>query len=241
MIEINLPPVYELMVLNRPDDGFDEICERASELGAGTLVWVNRPDRIELSVVLEPNMPLMSSRWTFFVGMTALAGTVASNCSPGMEIYFGWPDTLWLDHSRIGSGRLGRPADCCDEDVPPWLVFSARLEEPRRWAIDPDRAEDPQLGEEDTDRVDHHARLVETFARNFLRGLNLWEDQGSKSIAECYTARLRPFKSSTGLTLTESGDLVVEYAASGIIERCDIAPALHSLKWLRPISRAERP
>jgi hypothetical protein len=241
MLELNLPPAYKLMVLNRSDDGFSEICQRAPELGAGTLVWIDRPSRIELSVVLEPNVPLMSSRWTFFVGMIALAGTVASSCSPGTDISFGWPDAIWLDSTRLGGGRLGCPAACCDEDVPPWLVFSASLEEPRRWAIDPEREEDSPLSAQVAYQVNRHARLVEAFARNFLRGLNLWEEQGSKSIARCYTTRLRPYKSSTGLTLEESGDLLVEYAANGTIERCDIAPALHSLKWLRPISGASRP
>jgi hypothetical protein len=240
MLELNLPPVYKLMVLDRLDDGFSTICRCAPELGAGTLVLVDQPDRIELSVVLEPNVPLISARWTFFIGMNALAGTVASTCPPGTDISLGWPDAVWLDSAPHGSGRLGCPANCHEEEVPPWLVFSALLEEPRRWTTDPDHADGTSLSAQCTNWAAHNAKLVEGFARYFLHGLNLWEEQGSKPIARCYTARLRPYESSIGLTLEESGDLLVEYAAGGTIERCSIAPALHTLKWLRRISGESR-
>uniref|UniRef100_UPI001F3A7824 biotin/lipoate--protein ligase family protein n=1 Tax=Geminicoccus flavidas TaxID=2506407 RepID=UPI001F3A7824 len=119
----DLPPAYRLVVRNEPGAAFAHACRLAPDAGAGTLVWVPRPDVLELAVVLEPDEALRRARRAFFAGMVATADAIAAACAPEKPIGFDWPDGIRFDGARLGGGRLGWPEKCGEADVPDWLVF----------------------------------------------------------------------------------------------------------------------
>jgi Biotin/lipoate A/B protein ligase family len=241
---LSLPPAYTLVVSHQPGNAFTDACRRAQDSraqdsGAGTLVWVRQPDIVEFAVVLEPEEPLRTARLAFFAGMTALADAVASVCPPEKRVSFDWPDTIRFDGARLGGGRLGWPETCREDDVPPWLVFSAMLIGSKGRAGDSGLTPGSTSLEEECCDIEDHGGFVECFARCFLRGLASWSYQGLDSLAGHYLAKLSSHGPSDRVTLSENGDLLIRYAIATEIERLELVQALRSPVWLDPVS--ERP
>jgi biotin-(acetyl-CoA carboxylase) ligase len=229
---LNLPPAYTLTVLNHSGNAFSDACYRAQETGAGTLVWVRQPDTVEFAVVLEPEEPLISARRALFAGMTALADAIASNCPPEKRISFDWPDTIRFDGARLGGGRLGWPVTCREDEVPPWLVFSAMLIASKSTAGDSGLTPDSTSLEEESFETEDHGSLIESFARYLLRGFDSWGQQGFDSIAEQYLAKLSSHEPGSRVSLGENGDLLVRDASAAGIKRLELIPALRNPAWL---------
>jgi hypothetical protein len=231
---LDLPPAYTLVVSDRSGTAFTDACRRARKSGAGTLVWVRQSDIIEFAVVLEPEEPLISARLAFFAGMVALADAVARSCPPEKRISFDWPDAIRFDGARLGGGRLGWPESCREDNVPPWLVFSAMLIASKDRAGDPGFTPDSTSLEEECCETGSHGGLVECFARYLLRGFDSWSQLGFGSIAGHYLARLGSHGPSGRLSLNENGDLLIHHAIATGTERLELMPALRNPTWLDP-------
>src|SRR5579859_6691149 len=113
---LDLPPPFRLVTLREVGDAFIHACVHASELGAGTLVFVGRFDLAEFAVVVEPDEPLASARRVFYAGMTALGDALAALAPPEKPITIEWPDAFCVDGGLVGGGRLGWP-DGADEST----------------------------------------------------------------------------------------------------------------------------
>jgi hypothetical protein len=202
---LDLPPPFALVSLRETGDAFAHACRIAPEAGAGTLVRVGRYDVVEFALVLEPAEPLAEARRVFFLGMTALADAIGSVGPPERPVTFEWPGTIRFDGARIGGARLGWPARCAEHDMPDWLVFGAMLTAARIGGGDPGLTplstslEDEQFFEEGD-------AIVESFARHFMRALDLFEGAGLDRVAAPYLARLEPRRECR---LDHNGDLLV--------------------------------
>ena len=122
--KLDLPPGYREIPLREYRDAFNHAQSLAREEGAGTLVWVRRPDTIEAAVVLEPDQPLAAARCALYAGMNAFADALGQFCPPERPIEFNWPDTILLDGGIIGGCRLAWPPGIAETDVPDWLVLA---------------------------------------------------------------------------------------------------------------------
>jgi hypothetical protein len=228
---LDLPPAYTLVTLHEAGDAFAHACQVAGKAGAGTLVWARRFDLVEFAVVLEPAQPLVSARRAFFAGMVALADAVASICLPEKRISFDWPDAIGCDGARLGGGRLGWPGGCHDEDVPPWLVFSAMLIASKQGAGEPGLTPGSTSLEEEACEIGDHGILIESFARYLMRAFDIWAERGFDAVAETYLARLAQPRVGYVLKIEENGDLVAAPQRSGT-GRLAFLPALKAAVWL---------
>jgi hypothetical protein len=122
---LDLPPPFRLVALREAGDAFAHACANASELGAGTLVFVGRFDVAEFAVVLEPDEVLASARRSFYAGMTALVDALAALVPPKTPTAIEWPDRLEVCRGLVGGGRLGWPPGADEQARPDWLVFGA--------------------------------------------------------------------------------------------------------------------
>ncbi|MCX7329356.1 MAG: hypothetical protein NTW00_14895 [Hyphomicrobiales bacterium] len=164
-----LPPGFTCTTLRESGDAFAHAVAHADELGAASLVWVRRFDLVEFAVVLEPEEPLITARLAHYMGMNALADTMAIHCPPERPMMFSWPDAILMDHGLLGGGRTAWPADCTATEAPRWLVFGAMLraaslldlESGERSAMPGAGIAMDELGFEDVAPVD----LVESFRR----------------------------------------------------------------------------
>ena len=160
-----------------------------------------RFDLVEFAVVLEPEEPLARARRVFFAGMAALADAIGAVSPPVKPLAFDWPDTILFDGARIGGGRLGWPADCAEDAVPDWLVFSASLTRARIGILESGAAPASTSLEEEHFATGSEA-IVESFARYLMVALDTWNDKGFEPVAAGYLARLTLPAESGGSTTT---------------------------------------
>src|SRR3974377_531099 len=127
MRALDLPPSFRLVALREVGDAFKHPRAHASELGAGTLVFVGRFDLAEFAVVLEPDEPLVSARRAFYACMVALGDALAVSAPPEKPVVIEWRAAVFGDRGLIGGGRLAWPGHADERAVPDWLVFGAAI------------------------------------------------------------------------------------------------------------------
>jgi biotin-(acetyl-CoA carboxylase) ligase len=229
---LELPPPFRLVVLREVGDAFAHARAHASELGAGSLVFVGRFDLAEFAVVLEPDEPLASARRAFYAGMVALGDALAALAPPEKPIAIEWPDAIRLDGGLVGGGRLAWPEGTDEEAPPPWLVFGAMIRvawtagdgsQPRPLMT---ALEDEGFGDAGADR------LVESFARHLMRVIDHWREAGFPAIADTYVSRLERAE-GVRHAIGNSGELLLARAGRPV-ERRRLPPELAAPSWLDP-------
>lgn len=230
---LDLPSVYRLVTLREVGDAFAHAQAIAAEEGAGTLVFVGRFDLAEFAVVLEPDEPLRTARRAFYACCAALADALAVFAPPEKPIAFAWPDAIEVDRGLVGGVRLGWPKRA-DENAPAdWLVFGAMIRTvslaEQEAGLHPLSA---ALAEEGFDDAGS-GRLVESFARHLMTGLDAWNESGFEAVAKSYLPRLVAEK-GVRRDIDENGDLLVQRVGSAEVERRALVPALATPSWLDP-------
>lgn len=222
----DLPPPYRLVTLRESGDAYAHACAIAGDEGAGTLVWAQRFGLAEFAVVLEPEETLGPARRAIYAGMSALADALAALAPPSRPIIFGWPDALHVDGVLIGGGRLGWPETTPDDEIPPWLVFSAMI---RTSVVDgPEAGLRPttgaldELGFETADA----SEIIASFSRHLMAAFHDWNEDGFASLARKWLDRLPPGERT--LRIDDAGDLLLP------AERRSLGTALASPSWLDP-------
>jgi hypothetical protein len=231
--ELVLPPPFTLVTLREVGDAFAHAKAIAADAGAGTLVHVGRFDLSEFAVVLEPEEPLASARWAFYVGMVALYDALVAHAPPERPIEIRWPDAIYVDGGLVGGGRLAWAPGCDDAAAPDWLVFGATV---RLVSLGKEEAGlrplATTLTEEGFDDVGS-GRLVESFARHLMLALDAWRAGGSQAVTETFLDRLRLEKGATP-ALGPEGDLLVSWRGKAEPDRHSLADALALPSWLDP-------
>jgi hypothetical protein len=236
---LDLPPPFRLVSLREVGDAFAHAIAVAGQEGAGTLVHVGRFDLAEFAVVLEPEEPLRTARRALYAGMTALADALAAHAPPEKPIAIDWPDAIRVDGGLVGGGRLGWPAGANEDEPPEWLVFGGIIRTVAMGEGDPGlHPLGAALEEEGFDDL-ASGQLVESFARHFMRALDVWRDEGFAAMAKDYLTRLVP-ESGTRRDIEENGDLVIRRMAVGQAERRPLMRALATPSWLDPATRGPR-
>ncbi len=224
-----LPPLFTLVTLREAGDAFGHACAIAPEAGAGTLVWVRRFDLVEFAVVLEPEETLPGALCAAFVGMNAMADTLAAHCPPEKEVEFGWPLTLRFNHGRIGGGRLAAAPGAPDGATPDWLVFGGILIadslDPQAPGATPETTSLVEEGFTDVEAP----QLVESFARHLMAGFHDWSDRGFRSVARRYLERLSGAEPGVRRGIDVNGDLLVRRGDA--TERLALRPGLDGADW----------
>jgi hypothetical protein len=231
-----LPPGFTCTSLRESGDAFAHAIAHAEELGAASLVWVRRCDLVEFAVVLEPEEPLMTARLAHYMGMNALADTLAIHCPPERPMVFAWPDALLMDHGLIGGGRTAWPTDCGAGEAPRWLVFGAMLRAASLVDLDSGLGSGQrsaargagiamdELGFEDVTPVD----IVESFCRHLMLGTDEWLTRGPKAVVKRWLDRL---SREPGLRhgIEPNGDLLIKNQHGD--KRLSLIEALARADW----------
>jgi hypothetical protein len=236
---LDLPPPFRLVTLREVGDAFAHASGVAAEEGAGTLVYVGRFDLAEFAVVLEPEEPLRTARRALYAGLAALADALAVHAPPEKPITFDWPDAIRVDGGLVGGARLAWPPGADENAPPPWLVFGAMIRTVAMGDEEPGlRPLSAALEEEGFDDLGS-GRLVESFARHLMVGIDAWQEQGFGEVAKNYLARLAPDK-GVRRELADNGDLLVRRMGKTEAERRPLLGALAQPSWLDPASGGPR-
>jgi biotin-(acetyl-CoA carboxylase) ligase len=229
---LDLPPPFHLVTLREVGDAFVHACTHAAELGAGTLVFVGRFDVAEFAVVLEPDEPAASAWRVLYAGMAALAAALATLAPAKKRIAIEWPDAIRLDGGLVGGGRLAWPEGADEAQPPAWLVFGAMIRtgsmSDRGSSVRPLTTALEDEGFEDAGSD----RLVESFARHFMRVIDYWRDAGFIAIANDYVSRLERAGGARH-EIGDSGELLVTRVGRPV-EHHRLRPQFAVPSWLDP-------
>lgn len=229
--ELALPPPYQAVRLREFGDAFTHAATLAPQRGAGTLVYVGRFEVAEFAVVLEPTDPLIRARRVFYAGMGALADAIAAAAPPETAIHIKWPDALYVNWGLVGGGRLAWPQSSDEANVPAWLVFGATIRTAWTKRIDPGLTPElTALDEEGFAEITSN-QIVESFARNFMQALDVWQESGFATAVRPYLERLAR-ETHQNCEIDENGDLVVQRASGVATERQGLLPKLKAPAWL---------
>jgi Biotin/lipoate A/B protein ligase family len=238
-LRLDLPPPFRCVSLREVGDAFAHAVKVAEQEGAATLVHVDRFDLVEFALVLEPEEPLSAARRALYAGLLALGHALAVHAPPQRLISFDWPDAIRVDRGLVGGARLGWPENAPESEPPSWLVFAAMIRtvamgedepglRPLSTALEQEGFEDLGSG-----------RLVESFARSFLRVMDSWQAEGFAPLAKEYLAGLSP-PPGARYEIAENGDLLIYHPKKTEPRRNSLKEALLHPSWLDPESGGPR-
>jgi len=232
---LELPPPFRLVVLREVGDAFAHARAHASELGAGSLVFVGRFDLAEFAVVLEPDEPLAIARLVFYAGMVALGDALAARAPPEKPITIQWPDAIRIDCGLVGGGRFAWPDGSEETAIPEWLVFGAMIRTASARGAEAGLHPLATALTEEGFRDFSAERLAEGFARHLMAALARWQESGFAALAREYLAKLVP--DGMRRCLADNGNLLIP-AVAAASEGRSLVSALRAPSWLDPVTGA---
>lgn len=163
---------------------------RNHSLGAGDVLWDDNPARVELAIVLEPDVPLVRAVQMLPLAMAAAGDCIGVLSPPQVGVMFRWPAALLVNGAQ--AGRVSLMSDGSDRDaVPDWMVLGldVRLHHEAD-DVEPGHHRDiTSLAEEGCDELTN-VQLIESYTRHFLTWLNLWQDDGFRAVHGGFLDRL---------------------------------------------------
>ncbi len=237
-LEADLPPAYELVVLDAVDSTNDE-AKRRAEAGAkgGTLIWaqsqtkgrgrrgnrwVSPTGNLYMSLVLRPDCPASEALQLSFVASLALADALGSLLPPLAEVTCKWPNDVFLNGRKV-AGLLLESATTSGAELD-WLVLGIGVNvgsTPSDLAARATSLDGEGAGEVTP------AQVLKVFCRHFLTRFDQWREDGFLPLREAwlYRAEGKDGKVTVKLEnetfsgrfvdIDQSGALVVEMADSG--------------------------
>lgn len=199
----NLPPAYELVMLESADSARAEAVRRArSGSPEGTLVWVQSPTdprarlarpwltapggALDAALIVRPMLPAAECAELAVAAALALARAVADVVEPATELHYRWPNDLLLDSGKAAGVWLeaGGPAESLD-----WLVIA--------WSVNTsDPPEELGFGAAGVAREGRAGEaqpeaLLEAIARHLLAWIERWDDGEFAPLRASWRGRLK--------------------------------------------------
>jgi BirA family biotin operon repressor/biotin-[acetyl-CoA-carboxylase] ligase len=162
----------------------------ANVLGAGDVLWSDDPLRVEIAIVLEPEVPLTRAIQILPLTMCATGDCIGAMAPPQVGSTFLWPGTIQVNGAAVGEVTLDVAA-CADDEVPDWMVAGVSL----RFRHPEDAAEPGQLGADMTALAEEGCgelttyEIIESCSRHFLTWLNIWQNEGFEPVHQSWLAR----------------------------------------------------
>ncbi|MCS6878320.1 MAG: hypothetical protein N2038_03560 [Geminicoccaceae bacterium] len=228
-----LPSVYSLVMIGAERDPFARARTQALErIEDGLVVLADRPDRLVLALLLEPDRERAASLLVYYAHANAVGDALAAHLPPLLSVSLRWPGTVLVDGARIGRLRLALAEN---GPIPAWLVLGVELDlsgGPGEPGERPHEAGLAELGAVDLTVTS----LAEAWSRHFLTWLDRLEREGFGAVRSAWNARCHDRGRRVALLLRER-----EYVGTvhGIDERGDFrvgearVPLEHALAELK--------
>lgn len=232
-----LPAAYELVSVGEVESLREVVAELAQKgaaegtillaenqtrtLGCAGKPWQGFKGNLHASIILQPDFDPALDNEMLFVGITSLGNAIAAHVSPMTALAYSWPNdiniagnkvaSIWLDRGNIESAR--------------WLAITCSVnikKGPGGFTL-------PAISileaEGSTDLTAN--TLLESWARQFVRMINLWSDKGFGHIFSLWQVRSEIVGKQMKLQLdgatiegvakevTSSGDIVVKLSNGG--------------------------
>jgi len=167
------PPLLTGYGIKAPLTPFDAACQGAQtgEYGAADLLWARNTSRVEMALVLEPEVARPVALQMVPVFELAVIEAVGALMPPKTSVLLRWPLELLVNGGVAGRFRFA-VSPCREESVPDWTVvdLTTLLEE----------------------GAGCHTRsdFLEVISAYALSWINAWQDGGQATFAESWVGRV---------------------------------------------------
>lgn len=179
----------------------------SGEAGAGDLYWSQSEDRLNMAVVLEPDVPLASAVQVRHVLAVAFGDAFGAISPPEIGVHYRWPGDLLVNGAKAGAITLDVPAGIATDEVPPWMVLGLDVAITLDLSVEnPGELPDSTtLHEEGAGEVTR-TMLIDSVSRHFLTWIDGWMNEGFKAVHENWLGRAAG--SDEDVTLSHAGAAV---------------------------------
>lgn len=185
---LNLPPVYELISLER--SGALEEAIRLAIQGAdeGTLIWRRAPlvttavTDLDCALILRPDCRLDTAAQLIYVAAVSLGSALSEAIQSLVGLRFRWPNRVQVGLEHTAFLELRWPLEWARAEARnvAWLVLGARLKGRLDTIADDAPFPDPRSTE---------AKILEGFGKHFLADINRWAEAGFQQTRKRWLSR----------------------------------------------------
>jgi BirA family biotin operon repressor/biotin-[acetyl-CoA-carboxylase] ligase len=167
------------------ESAFASACSGAAsgQFGAGDVVWSRHVSRVDMAIVLEPEVPLETAVQMMPLSMVAIGDCLGALTPPQVGVTFSWPGEIRVNGAFAGNIRAAAAGSGNSSVVPRWMVIGLWLRH-RREDSEPEPGEVPEqtwLSEEGCGELTR-TDVIESFSRHFLTWLNDWNEDGFRAV-----------------------------------------------------------
>ena len=201
------PPLLTGYGVKAPMQPFVAACQGAMSgtYGAADVIWSRNTERIELALVLEPDVPRKQALEIVPLFQLAVIEALGSLMPPQTSVLLRWPDALLVNAGIAGHFRFS-VAPSRDDEVPDWMVASAAIQlVPNDRGIEPGQRRDfTTLVEEGSDSRTR-SDFLEVIASYTLSWINTWQDDGIAALADSWVGRIEGHQDPAIIATQQAG------------------------------------
>lgn len=180
-VSLNLPPIYEPVILGGDDSDPRTHAIGQAEMGAeaGLFVWRPSADRIDCAILLRPEEEVAGVLPVVLVASMAMLEALGAAGPAAVACDLQWPATVRINGGSVGSVAL----DLAPGAEPEWAVLSMAVRKTGERDVEPgERPDMTSLTDEGFGNMSD-AALLEAFSRFLLVWMDRWEEGGMAAIA----------------------------------------------------------
>ena len=160
--------------------------------------WHSTPGSVHVALILRPEFSATRSLELVHVAMLALGTAVSEQVSPMTELHYRWPNTLLISRGKAAGMFVEMQRNADAPDFASWMNigFAVNMNSYPRGA-----ALEAAALSGDGDCTPERGRLVESFSRHFLAGINRWAEEGLSPFRRHWVSRADGMGSPATITL----------------------------------------
>jgi biotin-(acetyl-CoA carboxylase) ligase len=214
----------------------------AGNAGAGDLFWSQSEDRLNMAVVLEPDVALPKAAQMLHVLAVAFGDAFGAIAPPEIAVHYRWPGDILVNGAKAGSVRLIMPQGTSAESVPQWMVLSLDVAVTLDLSVENpgEMPDSTTLHEEGAGEVTSLG-LIGSVSRHFLTWVDTWTHDGFKDVHENWWGRAAGIDKN--ITINHCGEVFTGRATGmdedgNLLFRENNADAVRALALLDVIERS---
>ncbi len=173
----------------------------AGSFAARDVLWQRDEARVNLAIVLEPEVSALVAQQMGLVMALAVTESLGALMPAQTAVQLRWPDRILVNGGDIGCVTLTLP-DCDEHQVPDRLVVQVDLQlgAPEQTGEPGDHPQQTWLLAEGGDYELVSARYLSSIAAHFLNWLNTWTDDGFQPVAAQLIGRVEGYEDAATIT-----------------------------------------
>lgn len=186
------PPLLTGHGVKAPSSAFDVARQGAASGGfsAADLVWARNTSRIELALVLEPEVPRTVALQMVPLFELAVIEAVGALMPPRTSVLLRWPLELLVNAGVVGRFRFAA-ASSRGNEVPDWLVVGVEIDlKGEGRSGEPGETRDYTSLADEGSGESTRSDFLEVISAYALSWINSWQDSGQAAFAESWVGRV---------------------------------------------------